>query len=140
MIGRSPDKERLAFSFTGNMAVLNQVGESLIVSIMPKPRLHDERNAAIIKSLQAGASVAEIALQFGLSRKRVGVIIAKQNRHEEYLRDSPFKSLGLSNILFTALVNSGFETIEQVENASDQEILMIHNVGSSVCLRSGKLL
>ena len=85
------------------MAVLNQVGESLIVSIMPKPRLHDERNAAIIKSLQAGASVAEIALQFGLSRKRVGVIIAKQNRHKEYLRDSPFKSLGLSNILLTAL-------------------------------------
>ena len=70
----------------------------------------------------------------------MGVIIAKQNRHQEYLRDSPFKSLGLSNILFTALVNSGLETIEQVENASDQEILMIRNVGKFSLLESGKLL
>ena len=69
MIGRSPDKERLAFSFTGNMAVLNQVGESLIVSIMPKPRLHDERNAAIIKSLQAGARSQKLLFNSVLAEK-----------------------------------------------------------------------
>ena len=116
------------------------VGEPLIVSIMPKLKLNDERNAAVMKSRQAGATVAEIGRQHSLSPKMVRLIIARKNRDKEYLRDSPFKSLGLSNRLLNALVNSEFETIEQVANVSDEEILMLRNVGKVGLLEIKKAL
>ena len=116
------------------------VGEPLIVWIMPKPESNDERNAAVMKSRQAGATFAEIGRQHGLSRKRARGLIARKERDKAYLKDSPFKSLGLSNRLLNALVNSGFETIEQVANASDEEILMLRNVGKVGLLEIKKAL
>src|SRR4029079_6718727 len=97
---------------------------------MPKPYLHVERVAAIMKSRQDGATVAEIGRQLGITGKRVRDIIAREERDKEYLKDSPFKQLGLGNRSLKALTHSNFKTIEQVANASDTEMLMIPNIGT----------
>src|SRR5215207_3224902 len=73
-----------------------------------------ERDDAIIKARQAGASFREISRQYGLSNPRVRAIFAIKQRDINYLRESPFKPLGLSKRLLRALTNSEFKMIEQV--------------------------
>jgi len=99
-----------------------------------------ERDAAVKKSRLAGASFAEIARQYGLSSQRVRQIIRRKDRDEDYLRDSPFKPLGLSKTSLNALAYSQFETIEQVAAASDEDILRIPRVGKDRLLEIRKAL
>ena len=99
-----------------------------------------ERDAAVKKSRLAGASFAEIARQYGLSSQRVRQIIRRKDRDEDYLRDSPFKPLGLSKTSLNALAYSQFETIEQVAAASDEDILRIPQVGKDRLLEIRKAL
>jgi len=98
-----------------------------------------ERNAAMMKARQAGATFAEIGRQHGLSVHRVRMIMRKE-RDNEYLRDSPFKPLGLRKSLLKALTDSEFKTIEQVAAASDEDILRIPRVGKDRLLEIRKAL
>ena len=59
---------------------------------------------------------------------------------QNYLRDSPFKPLGLSKKILRALTNSEFKTIEQVAAASDEDILRIPRVGKDRLLEIRKAL
>ena len=99
-----------------------------------------ERDDAIIKARQAGASFREISRQYGLSNPRVRAIFAIKQRDINYLRESPFKPLGLSKRLLRALTNSEFKMIEQVANITDDEMLKIPNVGKVGLLEIKKAL
>ncbi len=99
-----------------------------------------ERDDGIMKLRQAGVTFEEIGRQYGLSRHRAREIFKNKDRDVKYLRDSPFKPLGLSNKLLRALTNSEFKTIEQVANASDEEMLKIPKVGKVGLLEIKKAL
>ena len=97
-----------------------------------------ERDDGIMKLRQAGVTFEEIGRQYGLSRHRAREIF--KNKDRDYLRDSPFKPLGLSKMLLRVLTNSEFKTIEQVANASDEEMLKIPKVGKVGLLEIKKAL
>jgi DNA-directed RNA polymerase alpha subunit len=99
-----------------------------------------ERDDAIIKSRQAGASFAKLSREFGLSKNRVRKIFTIKLQDINYLPESPFKPLGLSKRLLRALTNSDFKTIEQIANTSDEEMLKIPQVGKVGLLEIKKAL
>ena len=103
-------------------------------------RKYRERDDAIVKSRQAGASFRKIARHYGITPNRVREIFTIKQRDINYLRESPFKPLGLSRRLLRALTSSEFKTIEQIADINDEEMLKIPNVGKAGLLEIKKAL